>query len=150
MPHAQCQDQYNEMHAQSESDAFEEDFRASSLAEQAILAYRVRHLNPELFDQVQEHAFSSTSEHPQDGTGIITRREFFPDRSVLEYPVEYGTGRITGELRTNDEIFQTPGICDRRCCDSIRHLLDPEAVIPWIDGRKKPRHSPPTDRTVRR
>ena len=54
--------------------------------------------------------------------GVCTILHHFPDRSALAYDVVYGTGQWSN-LRTADNLFQTPSvICYRLCCRRIQHL----------------------------
>ena len=132
----------------AKQDRYGSDIQGLRLAEQAVLAHTMR--DRKLFGQILRHAFSSSAEHPEEGTGTVLRRESFPDRSVVEYEVRKGTGTFTGQARTANDKFRLPVICSRRCCDAIRHLQDPDAEIPWRDGREEPRRSPPTSRAVHR
>ena len=116
--------------------------QGKSLAEQALLAEQIDDLRT--FERIIRHAISSTDEFPPENPGFITRRDFFPDRSVVEYQVMRGNRRnkrnkrnVHG-LRTADSKFRMLPACDRECCRSIRLLQNPRAVTTWVDGREEP------------
>lgn len=129
-----------------------------SLAQQAVCAHRAG--DRQLLERVLAHCFSSgvraTDGKRLEGTPEelrgrpVTMYHQFPDRSVFETTFIYGEEGPDTDPRTADHTFRAPVICDRRCCGPIRHLRDPEAEVPFVDGSTPPRKAPPTSRAVYR
>ena len=95
-----------------------------SIAEQALQAFNRKGII--CMNRFAPIACSATAEFIREEPETVIIRHHFTDRSVFEYRTNYGAADRQWGGRTADETLSIPHICGRHCCQSIRHLKEPQ------------------------